>query len=55
MRGKEVRFAVRERPGEITFYKVSVAGDDLAAEVYDVYKLSPRELAIIREYEALHG
>ena len=53
--GKEVRFAVREQPGEITFYKVSVAGNNLTSEVYDVYKLSPEEAALVRQYEAQHG
>lgn len=52
--GKEVRFAVREQPGEITFYKVSVSGGGVKTEIYDVYKLSPEEVELIRQYEKLH-
>ncbi|MEL9989924.1 MAG: hypothetical protein QXP98_03825 [Thermoproteus sp.] len=53
--GKEVRFGVREAPGEITFYKVRVDGEKLVADVYAVRKLSPDEQAIVRRYEASHS
>ena len=55
LRGKEVRFAVRESPGEINFYKVHVEGGQALAELYDVYKLAPHEAAIVRRYEAQKG
>jgi len=50
--GKEVRFAVRETPGEITFYRVYVEGGSLKAVAYGVRKLTAEELKIVRRYEA---
>jgi len=50
--GKEARFAVRETPGEITFYRVYVEGGSLRAVAYGVRRLTAEELKIVRRYEA---
>jgi hypothetical protein len=50
-RGREIRYAVRETPGEITYYKLANG----EVEVMGAKRLSPYEQLIIRMYEAEHA
>ncbi len=50
-RGREIRYAVREIPGEITNYRLANG----KVEVMGVKRLSPHEQLIIRMYEAEHA
>lgn len=52
LKGKEVRFAVRESPSEITFYKVYLEGDELKTVAYDKWPLSTKELEVVKKFEA---
>ena len=49
-RGREIRYAVREIPGEITYYRWANG----EVEVMWARRLSPYEQLIIRMYEAEH-
>lgn len=49
--GKEVRFAVRETPGEVTFYRVYVEGGEIRTEAYYRWILSDREAEVVRKFE----
>ncbi len=53
LRGKEVRFAVRETPREIIFYRVSLSNGEVKLEPYFTKTLSPREMEIVRKFEVL--
>lgn len=55
LKDKEVRYAVRETPGEINIYKVRVEGEKAMAELYDALRLNPHEAQIVRRYEASRG
>jgi len=50
-RGREIRYAVREAPGEITYYRLANG----QVEVIGTKRLSPYEQQIIRTYEAEHA
>jgi hypothetical protein len=50
-RGREIRYAVREAPGEITYYRLANG----EVEVMGAKRLSPYEQLIIRIYEAEHA
>ena len=50
-RGREIRYAVRETPGEITYYRLANG----EVEVMGTKRLSPYEQLIIRMYEAEHA
>jgi hypothetical protein len=50
-RGREIRYAVRETPGEITYYRLANG----EVEVMGAKRLSPYEQLIIRMYEAEHA
>jgi hypothetical protein len=50
-RGREIRYAVREVPGEITCYRLANG----EVEVMEARRLSPYEQLIIRMYEAGHA
>jgi len=47
-RGREIRYAVRKTPGEITYYRLTNGG----VEVMGAKRLSPYEQLIVRMYEA---
>lgn len=49
--GREIRYAVRETPGEITYY--GLANGEV--EAMGAKRLSPYEQLIIRMYEAEHA
>ncbi|MFN3803492.1 MAG: hypothetical protein ACK4SY_00340 [Pyrobaculum sp.] len=53
LEGKEVRFAVRETPWEVTFYKVVASRDGLKTEPYAAKTLTPGEVELIRKFEIL--
>ncbi len=53
--GKEVRYAVREEPGEITFYKVVSRGGELEKSAIGRRRLTGAESEVIRRYESLHA
>nr|WP_287070167.1 hypothetical protein [Pyrobaculum sp.] len=53
--GKEVRYAVREDPGEITIYKVTAREGELKKSEVARRKLSATGLKIIRRYEMLNS
>lgn len=50
--GKEVRYAVREEPGEITFYKVRASGGRIEKSEIAKRRLTAAESRIVRRYEA---
>ncbi len=50
-RSREIRYAVRETPGEITYYRMANG----EVEVMGTRKLSPYEQLIIRMYETEHA
>ena len=50
-RGRVIRYAVREAPGEITYYRLAKG----EVEVMGARRLSPYEQLIIRMYEAEHA
>jgi len=50
-RGREIRYAVREAPGEITYYRLA----DGEVEVMGAKRLSSYEQLIIRMYKAEHA
>jgi hypothetical protein len=50
-RGREIRYAVRETPGEITYYRLANG----EVEVMGVKRLGPYAQLIIRMYEAEHA
>jgi hypothetical protein len=50
-RGREIRYAVREAPGEITYHRLANG----QVEVMGAKRLSPYEQLIIRTYEAEHA
>ncbi|MFB6489982.1 MAG: hypothetical protein TU35_001840 [Thermoproteus sp. AZ2] len=47
-RAKEVRFAVRESPTRINFYRVRPS----ALELYASKEFTPQELEVVKRYEA---
>lgn len=53
LEGKEVRFAVRETPWEVVFYKVVASRDGLKTERYATWSLTPGEVELIRRFEVL--